>query len=147
MEQIQSFCLKAAAVQGFMAIACGAFGAHGLQSLYAGLPPDQAAMRLGWVSTGSRYQLIHAVALLALAALVPRLKLARARWAAQAFFYGPLIFSATLYAMALGAPLWLGAVTPLGGLFMLAAWALLFAAWDGSGTVAPAQGSDAQTGL
>jgi uncharacterized membrane protein YgdD (TMEM256/DUF423 family) len=106
--------------------------------LNAGLPPDQAALRLDWVSTGARYQLIHAAALLALAALAPRLKSGRARWSARAFFYGPLLFSATLYAMALGAPLWLGAVTPLGGLFMLAGWALLFSAWDGNGTVSRA---------
>jgi len=138
MEQIQTFCLRAAAVQGFMAIACGAFGAHGLKSLCAGMPPDQAALRLDWVSTGARYQLAHAAALLALAALAPRLKTARARWVARAFFYGTLIFSATLYAMALGAPLWLGAVTPLGGLFMLAGWALLSASWDGNGTGSPA---------
>jgi uncharacterized membrane protein YgdD (TMEM256/DUF423 family) len=130
LKHLQTFCLKAASVQGFMAVACGAFGAHGLQNLTAGLPPDQAAERLDWVSTGARYQLIHAAALLALAALAPGLKPRRARRAAQAFFYGPLIFSATLYAMALGAPLWLGAVTPLGGLLMLAGWAFLFAAWD-----------------
>lgn len=138
MERIQRFCLKAAAVQGFMAVACGAFGAHGLKSLNAGLPPDQAALRLEWAATGARYQLIHAAALLALAALAPRLKSGRARWSARAFFYGPLVFSATLYAMALGAPLWLGAVTPLGGLCMLAGWALLFAAWDGSAAASPA---------
>jgi len=138
MEKTQRFCLKASAIQGFMAIACGAFGAHGLHSLNAGLPADQAAQRLDWVSTGARYQLAHAAALLALAALAPKLKPASACWAGRAFFYGPLMFSATLYAMALGAPLWLGAVTPLGGLAMLAGWALLFAAWDGSGAGSPA---------
>jgi uncharacterized membrane protein YgdD (TMEM256/DUF423 family) len=129
MKKLQGFCLRAASLQGFMAVACGAFGAHGLQNLVAGLPPDQAAKRLDWVATGARYQLIHAAALLALAALIPNLKPDRAKWVAQSFFYGPLIFSSTLYAMALGAPLWLGAVTPIGGLLMLIGWALLFAAW------------------
>lgn len=130
MKNLQNTCLRAASVQGFMAVACGAFGAHGLKKLLTGLSADQAAARLDWVATGARYQLIHAAALLALAALADRLLARRALLAASCFFYGPLIFGITLYAMALGAPLWLGAVTPLGGLLMLAGWALLFWAWD-----------------
>ncbi|HTB23168.1 MAG TPA: DUF423 domain-containing protein [bacterium] len=132
MQKLQAFCLRAASLQGFLAVAFGAFGAHGLHSLDADLPMDLAAQRLDWVSTGARYQLIHAAALLALAALAPQLKPRAAGWAAQAFFFGPLVFSATLYAMALGAPLWLGAVTPLGGLAMLAGWLLLMGAGAGA---------------
>lgn len=130
MRNLLKSCLRAASIQGFMAVACGAFGAHGLKGLLSGLPADQAAARLDWVATGARYQLIHAAALLALAGLAPRLAQDGVRWVASCFFYGPLIFAATLYAMALGAPTWLGAVTPLGGLLMLAGWALLFTAWD-----------------
>ena len=121
-------CLRWAGFHGFFAVAMGAFGAHGLKASVQGLPPEEAAKILGWVETGARYQLAHAVALLALAALWPRLKGVRARWSLNAWAWGALIFSATLYAMALGAPRWLGAVTPLGGLALLAGWASLFTA-------------------
>jgi uncharacterized membrane protein YgdD (TMEM256/DUF423 family) len=122
---MERFCLNFAALNGFLAVAAGAFGAHSLRAQVAGLPPEEAAKILGWVATGSQYQLLHAAALLALAALAPRLG-PKAYWAAHGFAWGALLFSATLYLMALGAPRWLGAVTPLGGLGMLLGWLSLF---------------------
>ena len=116
------FCLGAAGLHGLMSISFGAFGAHGLKALAATLPPEEAARLLDDMATGARYQLVHAAALLALAALPPGPRLLRAAWA---LLLGPLIFSGTLYALALGAPLWLGAVTPLGGLLMLFGWGLV----------------------
>jgi uncharacterized membrane protein YgdD (TMEM256/DUF423 family) len=99
-------CLSAA-----LAIAAGAFGAHAAPSV-------QAAE---WLRTGGSYQLIHAVAVVALAALPGG---AGPRWMLLA---GSALFAVTLYAMALGAPRWLGAVTPLGGVLMIAGW--LWAGW------------------
>jgi uncharacterized membrane protein YgdD (TMEM256/DUF423 family) len=122
-------CVAGAGLQGLLAIGFGAFGAHGLKHAVSGLPADDAARLLGYLDTGARYQLVHAAALLALAALWPALAPRPRRLALAGFFWGPLVFSASLYAMALGGPLWLGAVTPLGGLLMLAGWAALI--WAG----------------
>lgn len=101
----------AAALSGAMAVAAGAFGAHG-----AG---GQAAE---WLKTGGHYQLIHAVAAL----VAWRME---ARGAAWMFVAGGLVFAGTLYLMALGMPHWLGAVTPLGGLGLI--WGWLWLAWRG----------------
>ena len=107
-----------------MAVSVGAFGAHGLKAALAGRPPEEAAKVLGWVETGSRIQLAHACALLALAALAPRLGAGLA-WPARLLFWGSLAFSASLYALALGAPSGAAALAPVGGTAMLAGWAWL----------------------
>jgi uncharacterized membrane protein YgdD (TMEM256/DUF423 family) len=104
------------ALLGGLAVMLGAFGAHALD----GRLGTQA---LGWWRTAVEYQLWHALAVLALG-------LSGRPWTrlpAWLMAGGAVVFSATLYAMALGAPRWLGAVTPLGGLFMIAGWALV--AW------------------
>ena len=122
-------CVAKAGLQGLLAVGFGAFGAHGLKHSLAGLPPEEASKLLGWMDTGSKYQLAHAAALLALAALWPALAPRPRNLAVAGFFWGPLVFSGSLYAMALGGPLWLGALTPLGGLAMLLGWGAL--AWAG----------------
>lgn len=101
-------CLSAA-----LAIGAGAFGAHGV--------PDPKAAE--WLRTGGLYQLIHAVAALAV--------MGSARGASALMLAGAAIFAVSLYAMALGGPRWLGAVTPVGGTLMIAAW--LWAAWRFTG--------------
>lgn len=106
-----NFLLVFAALSGAMAVAAGAFGAHGASG--------QAAE---WLKTGGQYQLVHAVA--ALVAL--RLELRGPGWL---FVAGGLVFAGTLYLMALGLPKWLGAVTPIGGVLMIAGW--LWLAWKG----------------
>ncbi|MBN8844250.1 MAG: DUF423 domain-containing protein [Sphingomonadales bacterium] len=98
-----------AAISAAMAVAAGAFGAHGAAG------PHEAE----WLRTGGMYQLVHAVAALALMGV--------ARGPAITLVVGAAIFSITLYAMALGAPKWLGAVTPIGGTLLIAGW--LWAAW------------------
>jgi uncharacterized membrane protein YgdD (TMEM256/DUF423 family) len=106
--------LAAGAVLAAAAVALGAFGAHALK---ARLGPEA----LGWWQTAVQYQMWHALALVALGAL-------GARWSrlpAALLAAGTSVFSGTLYAMALGAPRWLGAVTPLGGALMIGGWALL----------------------
>jgi uncharacterized membrane protein YgdD (TMEM256/DUF423 family) len=117
--------LTASGVSGFLAVAFGAFGAHGLQARLA--DAADGAKRLGWWQTAAHYQLVHALALAAVALLVARVP--QARFAGFGFVLGSLLFSGSLYAMALGGPRWLGAVTPLGGLGFLAGWAVL--AWCG----------------
>lgn len=117
--------LTAAGISGFLAVALGAFGAHGLQARLA--DAADAAKRLGWWQTGAHYHLMHALALGLVALVVARAPVAR--FAGIAFVLGSLLFSGSLYVMALGGPRWLGAVTPFGGLSLLAGWALL--AWCG----------------
>lgn len=99
-----------AALSGALAVAAGAFGAHGV----TGQPAE-------WLRTGGQYQLVHAVG--ALVAL--RLE---ARGPAWLFVAGAALFSLTLYAMALGAPRWFGAITPIGGALLIAGW--LWLAWS-----------------
>lgn len=98
-----------AALWGAMAVAAGAFGAHGASG-------DAAE----WLRTGGQYQLIHAVAALVAARM-------GASGPAWLFVAGAAIFAGTLYAMALGGPRWLGAITPIGGSALIAGW--LWLAW------------------
>jgi uncharacterized membrane protein YgdD (TMEM256/DUF423 family) len=106
----------AGAALGGLAVALGAFGAHALKARIG-------AEALGWWQTGVQYQMWHALAVLAIGLAGAH----RMRMPAWLMVAGAILFSATLYAMALGAPHWLGAVTPLGGLAMIFGWALL--AW------------------
>jgi uncharacterized membrane protein YgdD (TMEM256/DUF423 family) len=103
-----------AALSGWLAVAAGAFGAHA-----AATPAARE-----WLRTGSTYQMTHALAVFA-CGLASAQGAALARPAAWLFLAGAALFSGSLYAMALGAPPWLGAVTPLGGLALLAGWAVL----------------------
>ena len=93
----------AAALSAALAIAAGAFGAHAAQ------PPGTE-----WLKTGATFQLIHAVAAIALAERFPR--------QATLLLAGAFVFAVSLYAMAIGAPRWFGAVTPVGGMAMIAGW-------------------------
>ncbi|RJF93031.1 DUF423 domain-containing protein [Sphingomonas cavernae] len=97
-------------LSGALAVAAGAFAAHGAS--------EQAAE---WLKTGASYQLIHAVAALA---IVERIG---AKGPAILFIAGGAIFALTLYLMAFGAPRWFGAITPIGGTLMILGW--LWLAW------------------
>src|SRR5882757_2520409 len=109
--------LTLASVWGFMAVAAGAFGAHGVDD-----PKAKA-----WLETGGHYQLIHALAVFACFAALRLMQARTAGIAAGWFLIGSLIFSGTLYLMAFGAPHILGAITPIGGVLLLAGWLTL--AW------------------
>ena len=113
---------RLAAILGFLGVALGAFGAHGLKGHLASYEPELAAKALDWWKTGVLYHLVHAVALLASAGSDAERGPGAAGWA---FTAGIAIFSGSLYAMTLGAPTWFGAITPLGGLAFLAGWLLL----------------------
>jgi len=118
------FALVAGAIYGLLSVALGAFGAHALK---ASLTDE---LLKTW-ETGARYMAIHAVVLLIVgiwmrgqaaegAALEPTLQ-----WAAICFFIGTLLFSGSLYALCLSGVRALGAITPLGGLILMAGWILL----------------------
>jgi uncharacterized membrane protein YgdD (TMEM256/DUF423 family) len=106
------------AVSAFLGVAAGAFGAHALR---ARLAPDLLAV----FETGARYQMYHAFGLLAVAWAITRWPGPLAQWAGWLFVAGTILFSGSLYALALSGVRWLGAVTPLGGLAFLAGWACL----------------------
>ncbi|HEX8384625.1 MAG TPA: DUF423 domain-containing protein, partial [Rubricoccaceae bacterium] len=108
--------LAAAAVSGALAVATGAFGAHGLRDLVA---PE----RLDVWQTGAAYHLAHA-----LAGLFAALAGQASRWGCRAgalFLAGTALFSGSLYALVLLDAAWLGAVTPLGGVALIAGWLAL----------------------
>lgn len=113
--------LTIASLNLMLAVALGAFGAHGLKSR---VPADN----LAWWQTAVDYHFWHALGLLAIGLLLlhmPTLSAARTSgWLMQA---GILVFCGSLYAMTLGAPRWFGAITPIGGLLFIAAWGAL--AW------------------
>jgi uncharacterized membrane protein YgdD (TMEM256/DUF423 family) len=113
---------RLAAVLGFLGVALGAFGAHGLKGHLAAGDPEFAVKALDWWRTGVLYHLVHAVAVLALGGTDATRPPGASGWA---FTAGIVVFSGSLYAMALGAPTWFGAITPLGGLAFLAGWVLL----------------------
>ena len=115
--------LVVGAVNAFLSVAAGAFGAHALR---ARLPQDLQVI----FETGARYHMYHALALVAVGLLGvarPSPLLSAAGWA---MLTGIVLFSGSLYALALSGVRVLGAVTPLGGLGFLAGWALFaVAAW------------------
>lgn len=115
-DQSFRFPLLAGALLAAIGVALGAFGAHALRGALD-------ATALGWWQTGVQYQMWHALGLIGIgAARVPGNRLP-----AALLTMGTFIFCATLYLMALGAPRWLGAVTPFGGSLMIAGWLVL--AW------------------
>src|SRR5262249_20999706 len=103
-----------AAAFGFLGVAIGAFGAHGLA--------DPHAREL--IEIGARYQMYHALAGFAVVALM-HAGVRRARWAAAFFYAGILLFSGSLYARAFGAPGALGMLIPMGGTLFLIGWGVL----------------------
>jgi uncharacterized membrane protein YgdD (TMEM256/DUF423 family) len=109
-----------AAVGGFVAVAIGAFAAHGVDD-----PRAQELLR-----TGATYGFMHTMATFACATFM-QVGARRARFAPGFFLSGVLLFSGSLYALAFGAPRWIGIVTPFGGLCFLAGWAVL--AWAARG--------------
>ncbi|WP_067868845.1 DUF423 domain-containing protein [Neptuniibacter marinus] len=110
--------LMISAMSGFFAVACGAFGAHGLKDL---LEPSLYAV----YQTGVEYQFYHTFALLFIASAPANLSSKYLGWAGIAFTLGILLFSGSLYLLALTGIKVLGAITPLGGVAFLCGWALV----------------------
>ena len=118
------FIFVAGAIYGLLSVALGAFGAHALKNTLT------EELLKTW-DTGSRYLAMHAAVLLIVgvwarvetqagASLDPTM-----RWAALCFFLGTLIFSGSLFALCLTGVRALGAITPIGGLTLMAGWVLL----------------------
>ena len=118
MTRVDRLFFGLGAVSAFLSVAAGAFGAHALR---ARLSPDLLAA----FETGARYQMYHALGLLAVAWAVARWPGAAAQWAGWLFVAGTLLFSGSLYVLALTGIRWLGAITPLGGVAFLAGWICL----------------------
>lgn len=119
---MSQFFLAAGAASGFLAVALGAFGAHALKSRLS-------ADMLSVYETAVQYHFYHTLALLAVALLLANgVQQGLLKASAILFLLGLVLFSGSLYALALSGVKILGAITPIGGLCFLAAWACLFIA-------------------
>jgi uncharacterized membrane protein YgdD (TMEM256/DUF423 family) len=114
------------ALSGCLAVAAGAFGAHALRERLS-------ASMLETFQTGATYQMYHALALVAVGILLARFSVDGSTWLTAAgwlFVAGTVLFSGSLYLLALTDVRWLGAITPLGGVAFLLAWlALAVGVW------------------
>jgi len=117
--------LLAAGALGLTGVALGALGAHALAPALA-----ERGMAHAW-ETGARYHITHAIALLALAVWLRGANdvfISPMLWAARLWTIGTILFSGSLYGIALGGPRWLGPITPLGGVALLLGWCFVIAA-------------------
>lgn len=120
--------LATGAIFGGLAVAAGAFGAHGLEKITT----DDKILHS--FQTGVQYQMYHALALLAVAIMFQSFPFKQLKWAAVCFITGIILFSGSLYLLTFlkiqGSSLvrYVGPVTPLGGLFLIAGWMLLLLA-------------------
>ena len=109
------------ALSGCLAVAAGAFAAHALR---ARLGPEMVDV----FQTGATYQMYHALALVAVGMLLARFSSDGSTWLTASgwlFLAGSILFSGSLYLLALSGTTWLGAITPLGGVAFLLAWLAL----------------------
>jgi uncharacterized membrane protein YgdD (TMEM256/DUF423 family) len=132
--------LLVAALLGGFSVALGAFGAHRLESRLK--EPDGsitavAQRKVANWETAARYQMVHALAILAIGCLLNQRRSALLQASAAAMMAGTLIFSGCLYALVLSGQRFLGAVVPIGGILMIVGWALLFVAVVRQNTVDP----------
>ena len=111
--------LLSGAINGFIAVSLGAFGAHGLK----GQLPER--LFNAWI-TATEYQFYHSIALVLIAVIALHAADSKwLRWSARSFLAGILLFSGSLYALALTGISWLGMITPLGGVAFLLGWLAL----------------------
>ena len=110
-----AWCLRLAALSGFLVVALGAFGAHGLKAIL------QRHEALETWQTAVFYHALHTLVLLALSTY-PGIS----KGAVISFVFGIVVFSGSLYLLAVTNVRWLGAVTPVGGVGLLVGWAWLF---------------------
>jgi uncharacterized membrane protein YgdD (TMEM256/DUF423 family) len=121
---MQTFYLKIAALLGALAVALGAFGAHALKKVLS-------EKYLAIFETAVRYQFYHVFALVAVGILLKEFPNSYLLWSGRLFSYGILIFSGSLYLMTLMEAMgqqgfkWLGAITPIGGICLIAGWIVL----------------------
>lgn len=132
MESSSRLFFLIAAAMGFLAVALGAFGAHGLEN---SISEDM----LDVYQTGVEYQMFHVTALITVAILCHLHKGSSAslRWSGYLFTVGIVLFSGSLYLLSITGITMLGIITPLGGVAFLAAWSLLFYSIATGAYVAP----------
>ena len=110
--------IRVGAISAGIAVAAGAFGAHGLKSVIS-------APAIEIWKTGVQYHLAHALAMLLVAALAGQVELKVTQTVGKLFLIGQLIFAGSLYLLAVTGVKWLGAITPLGGVCFLLGWGYL----------------------
>ncbi len=115
---MERFFFISGAIAAFIGVALGAFGAHSLRTK---LSPEM----LNIFEVGVRYQMYHALGLIAVAWAITRWPEANLNAAGWAFIVGIVVFSGSLYLLTLTDARWLGAITPIGGLAFLIGWAIL----------------------
>lgn len=108
------------AVMGFLSVALGAFGAHALRRHFEAFPSLQSTFE-----TATHYQMVHALALLAVMWAAQKWPNQLFNWAGYLFIAGIILFSGSLYILSTTGIRWLGAITPLGGVAFLAGWLCL----------------------
>jgi uncharacterized membrane protein YgdD (TMEM256/DUF423 family) len=115
--------LSIAGISGFLSVVFGAFGAHGLKGKIADNLFDA-------FQTGTHYQMFHTLALLGLGVMILQLESVPKAidLAGYLWLSGIILFSGSLYGLALGGPSWLGPITPLGGVLLILGWLSLFVA-------------------
>ncbi len=113
------------AFSGLISVALGAFGAHALRSIL------EANQRTDTFELASRYQFYHSFALLIVGLVALQVQSKWLAYSGYGFLVGMLIFSGSLYILALSNMRWLGAITPIGGVALIAGWLfLLLAVWS-----------------
>lgn len=117
--------LSIGALNGFLGVAAGAFGAHFLKNRLS-------VCDLATFETAARYQMYHALALLTISALAHARPSGTVSIAGWCMLLGILLFSGSLYGLTLGGWKWLGPITPIGGLLLLAGWLMLAVAAFGA---------------
>jgi uncharacterized membrane protein YgdD (TMEM256/DUF423 family) len=118
------FFIQSGAMLGLLGVALGAFGAHALRGML------EATGRQDTFETAVRYQFYHALALVLVGVLIQLMgqnptAVKLLGWAGNSFLAGTIVFSGSLYLLCFTGITWLGAITPLGGVAMIAGWALL----------------------
>ena len=123
ISMISRWVLSAGSGFALLAVVLGAFAAHGLKAMLD-------AQQLALFETASRYQMYHALALLVVGVMLtnPRFSRSLLKLAALAFILGIILFSGSLYLLALVGISWLGAITPLGGIAFLSGWIVMMVA-------------------
>jgi uncharacterized membrane protein YgdD (TMEM256/DUF423 family) len=119
---MNKFALLSGSVLGFLTVAIGAFGAHGLKNIL------ESNNRMNTFETAVLYQAIHALALLIVGILASKMDSNLLSYSAYAFVIGTIIFSGSLYTLSITNITIFGAITPIGGLCFLVGWFMLFLA-------------------
>lgn len=114
----QKYLIISGALMGFLSVAAGAFGAHALKHR---LTPESLAI----FEVAARYQMYHALALVLCSCLIPSLPGFFLPIAGLLFFFGTILFSGSLYILAITGIRWLGMITPIGGIILLVGWLFL----------------------